>query len=371
MSLSDRLLITELASTQSNRSVTVNEAIAKLEPGSSLFTAVSLGDNTPPVSPTARDGDVYVLGTAPTGAWAGQGRNIAIFHNDAWFFLPAHYGMMAYAQDEEVYYYFDGTSSPGTWTAMSLTGSSFTAASTTEVLTGTDTAKGVTPDSLAALWEKGSDVASAGTVSLGEGGYFHITGTTTITDIDFATAKDGRHAWLIFDGILTLTHNATTLKLPGNVNITTAAGDRALFVQDASDNVICLAYINALGTAVVPSTTGTIYDFGSAFETAPTAGSVITRVEIGRSITIPANFSGGSAHVATNPAATFDVDVQDDGVSIGTISISTGGVATLTTVSGTSKSVAAGSVVRFIAPANSPAEATVAGFSAIICATVA
>ncbi len=124
-------------------------------------------------------------------------------------------------------------------------------ASTTDVLTGTSTAKVVTPDALAALWEKGADVASAGTVSLGEGSFFHITGTVTITDIDWATAKDGRAAFVIFDGILTLTHNATTLKLPGGANITTAAGDRAIFVQDASDNVICLAYIRADGTPIV------------------------------------------------------------------------------------------------------------------------
>lgn len=122
-------------------------------------------------------------------------------------------------------------------------------ATTTEALTGTDTARAVTPDALAALWEKGSDVASAGTVSLGEGGFFHITGTTTITDIDFATAKDGRWAWVIFDGALTLTHNATTLVLPGGANIVTAAGDRALFVQDNSDNVYCVAYFKA---AIVP-----------------------------------------------------------------------------------------------------------------------
>jgi hypothetical protein len=124
-------------------------------------------------------------------------------------------------------------------------------ASTTEVLTGTDAAKTATPDAIAALWEKGSDKASAGTTSFDEGGYVHITGTTTITDLDFATAKDGRGIKVIFDGILTLTHNATTLILPGAANITTAAGDRAEFVQDSSDNIICLWYTKADGTAVV------------------------------------------------------------------------------------------------------------------------
>ena len=132
-----------------------------------------------------------------------------------------------------------------------LSGASVFTASTTEALTGTDTAKAMTADAAAALWEKGSDVASAGTISLGEGRVFHITGTTTITDIDFATAKDGRAAWLIFDGALTLTHNATTLKLPGGASIVTAANDRALVIQDASDNVIVAAYVKADGRAII------------------------------------------------------------------------------------------------------------------------
>lgn len=129
-------------------------------------------------------------------------------------------------------------------------------ATTTEVLTGTDTSKPVTADALAALWEKGADVASSGTISLGEGGLFHITGTTTITDIDFATAKNGRRATLIFDGALTLTHHATTLVLPGGANITTAAGDRCVVVQDSSDNVYVESYTKADGTAVVASAAG-------------------------------------------------------------------------------------------------------------------
>jgi len=126
-------------------------------------------------------------------------------------------------------------------------------ATTTELLTGTDTTRAVTADAVAALWEKGSDVASAGTITLGEGSYFHITGTTTITNIDFATAKDGRTAILVFDGALTLTHNATTLKLPGGANITTAANDRCCVVQDATDNVYVAWYQKADGTALVAS----------------------------------------------------------------------------------------------------------------------
>lgn len=126
------------------------------------------------------------------------------------------------------------------------------AATTTEQLTGTDATRAATPDSIAALWEKGSDIASAGTISIGEGGYFHVTGTTTITDIDFGTDKAGRAVWLIFDGALTLTHNATTLILPGGANITTAAGDACLVVsEDGSDNVRVPIYSRKSGAATV------------------------------------------------------------------------------------------------------------------------
>jgi len=124
-------------------------------------------------------------------------------------------------------------------------------ATTTEVLTGTDAARAVTPDAVAALWEKGADVASDVTISLGEGSYFHITGTATITNVDFATPKDGRKAILVFDGALTLTYNATTLVLPGATDITTAAGDCCLVVQDADDNIRVAWYMRADGTAVV------------------------------------------------------------------------------------------------------------------------
>lgn len=125
-------------------------------------------------------------------------------------------------------------------------------ATTTETLTGTDTTRAVTPDALASLWEQGSDVASATTTSLGEGGYFNITGTTTITDIDLATDKAGRKVWVKFAGALTLTHSSTLI-LPTAANITTAAGDTACFVSEGSDTVRCLSYNRASGAVLSDS----------------------------------------------------------------------------------------------------------------------
>lgn len=87
---------------------------------------------------------------------------------------------------------------------------------------------------------KGSSVASAATVTLGAGEFFHITGTATITDIDFTDTWDGRRATLIFDAAASITHNATTLVCPGGINIKTSAGDRVRVVVDSGDNVFVI-----------------------------------------------------------------------------------------------------------------------------------
>lgn len=158
-------------------------------------------------------------------------------------------------------FYFNSTShvfkycsATNTWSNMSG-GTVPSLASTTDVLTGTDSAKTTTADAIAALWEQGANIASSGTISIGEGGYFHVTGTTGITDIDFATDKTGRRAVLVFDGALTLTHNASTLILPTGANITTAAGDIAVVVSEGSDAVRIVDYIRANGQALATSST--------------------------------------------------------------------------------------------------------------------
>ena len=122
-----------------------------------------------------------------------------------------------------------------------------------EMFTGTDNTKLLTPATLVALWKQGVDVASAATVTFGDGGYFNVTGTTTITALAFTNDHSGRMVWVKFAGALTLTHNATSLILPTGANIATAAGDTALFVSEGSGNFRCLSYRRADGTALVAS----------------------------------------------------------------------------------------------------------------------
>ena len=97
-------------------------------------------------------------------------------------------------------------------------------------------------------WTKGADVASAAALTLGDGNYFDITGTTTVTSI--VTKGIGTTIKLHFDAILILTHSATDLVLPGGANITTAAGDEFEFTEYATDDWRCTSYALASGTAV-------------------------------------------------------------------------------------------------------------------------
>jgi hypothetical protein len=100
-------------------------------------------------------------------------------------------------------------------------------------------------------FNKGADVASATVLPLiSDGNYFDVTGTVTVTSFaDLGGA--GTVIILQFDAACILTHHATNLILPTGGNITTAAGDNAIFVNYASGDYRCLSYQRADGTPLV------------------------------------------------------------------------------------------------------------------------
>jgi len=114
-------------------------------------------------------------------------------------------------------------------------------------------------------WATGSSIASAATINLNTatGNRVHITGTTAITAV---TLTRGPRT-VIFDGVLTLTHNATTNNLPGAANITTAAGDRAIYESDGT-TVYCVSYTKVSGTAVISAGGGAVTIASGSFPSA-------------------------------------------------------------------------------------------------------
>lgn len=99
---------------------------------------------------------------------------------------------------------------------------------------------------------RATNVASSSTTNIATatGEFVQVTGTATITSFGAATPGTVRH--VRFTGAGTITHNATTLILPGGANIIRADNDTAIFRSIAGDDGwICISYKRANGRAIV------------------------------------------------------------------------------------------------------------------------
>ena len=92
------------------------------------------------------------------------------------------------------------------------------------------------------------------------------------------------------------------------------------------------------------------------------------KVVLPRAVVLPADFAGAAGHVDTPPDDPFVIDVTGDAVSIGTITVSDAGAFTFATTSNEAKALAAGAVVRFVAP--DPADPSIAGLALTLLAAL-
>jgi hypothetical protein len=87
------------------------------------------------------------------------------------------------------------------------------------------------------LGTKGADVTSANDITLGDGNYFDVTGTTQINTIASTSWTEGSIVTLQFDGVVTVKHltagAGAQLDLNGAADFVTAAGNH-LMLQYAS-----------------------------------------------------------------------------------------------------------------------------------------
>lgn len=126
-------------------------------------------------------------------------------------------------------------------------------------------------------------IASATTTDLASGSsnYVSITGVTTITSFGSNAATTNPVYFGRFTGALTLTHNATSLILPGGANITTAAGDTFIAKYEGSGNWRVTQY-----TVAASGTSGTdpsvvfdqVFDMNYAVASQTTAAVVASQV---------------------------------------------------------------------------------------------
>jgi hypothetical protein len=102
---SARLALPFLLPSQAQKHVTVNDALAALDVRVA-GRVEQLGALTPPHSP--EEGACWLLGTAPTGEWSGQGGQIAAWLDGAWRFLDPVAGQLLLNAEDGRLVLFDG-----------------------------------------------------------------------------------------------------------------------------------------------------------------------------------------------------------------------------------------------------------------------
>jgi hypothetical protein len=107
MSDTPNLALPEIAPSQAQKHVTHNEALVILD----ALVQLSVKDrnlNAPPGSPV--EGDRYIIGPSPTGAWATHAGKVAYWDSTSWVILTPNEGWSAWVDDENVQLFWDGSS---------------------------------------------------------------------------------------------------------------------------------------------------------------------------------------------------------------------------------------------------------------------
>ncbi|MDE2182896.1 MAG: DUF2793 domain-containing protein [Alphaproteobacteria bacterium] len=203
-----RLKLSQLASALEMSCETWNEALAQLD---AIVDLCLLGQfvDTPPSAPA--DGDAWLVGGSPTGAWSGSAYKIATCLDGAWRFLAPFDGLRAYVAPTSAFIVYKD----GAWTDW---------------------------NSLISAHEV--SLASAATCDLGAAGalFVEITGTAAISSFGGAA---NTLRFVRFAGALTLNHDAASLALLGGVSRVTAAGDLGLYTSDANGHWRERSYVRA------------------------------------------------------------------------------------------------------------------------------
>lgn len=90
-----------------------------LEAARPTYEVQSLGSNTPPGSPVTND--MYVVGTSPTGAWAGRANNLAQWTGSAWLFTAPDHGITVVSVATGIVSVWNGTAWTTFQTALGYT----------------------------------------------------------------------------------------------------------------------------------------------------------------------------------------------------------------------------------------------------------
>lgn len=116
-----KLTLPLLEAAQSQKHVTVNEALVRLDAAAQLVL-MSVSTATPPGF--NNDGDSYGVPTGATGDWAGQAGRIALYSNGGWTYFDPATGWRAWVADTGCSAVYENGAWSESATAISLSGAS-------------------------------------------------------------------------------------------------------------------------------------------------------------------------------------------------------------------------------------------------------
>lgn len=172
---------------------------------------------------------------------------------------------------------------------------------------------------------------------------FNYSGASAAFDVVFpSTINSANTKRVMVVQNLDATYAATVKASTGTgLTVSILPGGSALLVQDFED------FYALTNNATTPSDVP--YDIGVFIPGLPDDAGIVVKYVFDRDVDFVDDFVGSYGHVEVNPTSTSVFTVFKNGSSIGTISISTGGVFTFTTTGGAT-SFAAGDRIKVTAP---------------------
>ncbi len=250
---------TELPTGQNASPESMNEAFEQLEQGANLFSVLDILNATPG-SPT--NGQMYLVGTSPTGQWStdGAANKIATRRGGVWAYTTPKEGDYADVADEDALYRYSGSA----WGTFTISGTvSTTGSPSSGKLAKFSGASTITNGDLT------GDVTTSGGLAT----------TLANSGVSAATYGDATHVPQVAvdaKGRITSASNiAITAYVPGGTDV--AVADGGLGVSTVPTN------------GQIPIGNGTNYTIASL-----TAGANVTITPGAGSITIASSITGGT-----------------------------------------------------------------------------
>jgi hypothetical protein len=177
-----RFSLPYMVAAQAQKELTHSQGINRID-AAVQPTPVAVGTNTPPGSPT--EGQAWVLGSSPTGVWAGYANKLAQYVGGGWIFLTPFTGMRVYNLTDSTDYRWTGAA----WAAVSSGGVSD---GDKGDITVSGTGATYTIDNNVVTFAKMQDIATTsfiGRITASTGDPENLTGTQATTLLDAFTSS--------------------------------------------------------------------------------------------------------------------------------------------------------------------------------------